>query len=115
MTNQESPTPIYRHDDNELLGFIVHTAKKWQALTLFHCPFGRFDSAQDAELAVREKGLSILAETWEYYDAPSNEWLGCIIIEASKDRVKIAPMDGFYPDPSQARVITKPSTNLRKV
>lgn len=114
MTVHENPIPIYRNDDNELLGFAAKTTDGWVALTLFLSPFGHFSSQQDAIQSVKEKGLSILTERWEYYDNLSQEWLDCMIVEAAKDSVKVAPFDGFYPDMSQIYTVHNPSQHLRK-
>jgi hypothetical protein len=108
---QKQIQPIYRADDNELLGYVSKDKDTWRALTIFGAPF--FEGSKVAAIQeVQSKGLQILADKWEYLDEATGEWQQCMIIEASKDNVKIAPFDGFYPDISKSHRIK--ATLLRK-
>lgn len=108
-------TPVHRTDDGELMGYIQEVDDLWQAQTIFGYPFLAAATQEDATNIVLDKGLAILMDTWEYHDQASGEWERCIIIEAAKDSVTVAPMDGLLPDTVHTHTLTGPfENNLRK-
>lgn len=91
--------PIYRTEDNELMGFIVESSNSknlWIPLSVFKIKIGMASSKDDAINFVLANGLQILTEKWEYFDESSNEWKICLILEANPDYVKI--QEGIYPE-----------------
>jgi hypothetical protein len=85
--------PIYRKEDNELLGYIQKGSASdydsWTPLTIFGCSFGHPVSKPEAERQVISNGLSVLTDTWWYKSAEDDEWHYCYIVEAHKNKVKI--------------------------
>lgn len=107
--------PIYRNEDSELVGYIKEAEDGWMALTIFNYPLSLGLSRDEATQFVREKGLAVLLEPWEYYDESLNNWLKCIMVEVSKDSVKIAKFDGIYPDYTNTQLIKNdPEKKLRR-
>lgn len=107
--------PVYRDDDNELLGYIKKTNDTWSAMTIFDYVFDQAATEPDARRIVENKGLEVLMGSWQYFDTTSDEWLDCVIIEASIDSVRIALMDGFYPDTTKTYSVAQPvAKHLRK-
>lgn len=98
--------PIYRSEDNELLGYVKQNGTKWDCLTIFGCSFDSSSIKQEAMQIVQSKGLGVLTKQWQYFDKSSKAWHACVIIEASKNSVRVAPMDGYYPDTSKAHLLT---------
>jgi hypothetical protein len=91
----------YREDDKELMGYVEDTSGTYSALTIFGYPIKEGLTEQDAKNVLLEKGLSILMENWEFRTSESDDWKRCIIVEAAKDKVKVAKFDGYYPDTSK--------------
>lgn len=113
--NMNLSTAIYRESDNELLGYVKQTGEQWDALTIFGYAFATALSEADARAIVVNKGLEVLMGTWEYYNDTIGEWLGCALLEAAPNRVKIAELDGPYPDPNRTQVLTQDlGTKLRR-
>lgn len=110
-----SAIPVHRTEDDELLGYVQQQSAGWNCLTIFGYVFAVASTRQEAEDTVRRDGLKTLTGTWEYYDRQSKEWLLCIIVEASKSFVRVAPMSGYYPDTANTHLLTESlSTTLRK-
>lgn len=98
--------PIYRDRDGELVGYVRRNDTSWECLTIFGYVFSTENSEADAKRTVENKGLEILMGTWEYLDQTRGEWFPCTIIEVSKQSVRVARMDGFYPDTSKTYLLS---------
>jgi hypothetical protein len=98
---------VHRQEDDELLGFVQANGTSWDCQTVFGYTFATQSTAQDAISVVKNKGLEILMGTWEHYDGTTDTWLPCVLIEAATDSVRIAYMDGFYPDTSKTYLLTQ--------
>jgi hypothetical protein len=114
--NDQAAEAVRREDDDELLGHVRQTGEGWQALTIFGYPIADVESREAAINIVREKGLALLMEAWEYLDPADDEWRSCLIREAGAERVTVLRAyygyaDPDYPDPI---VLTDPATSLRK-
>jgi hypothetical protein len=81
--------PIYRHADNELVGFVIAVSTHWRALTLFGGILATFDTRQAATQHVLARGLASLAAHWQYYDCTAAAWHTCLIQEANESTVTI--------------------------
>ena len=111
MTSQQK-TPLHRTDDNEFLGFIVQDAAGWQAQTIFGYTIERTTSKAAAEKILRERGLTFLMGTWQYYDTDDKDWFPCVIKEAHELRVTVIRTNALgYQDPDDYKMvsISKPS------
>lgn len=105
----EDAVSVYRADDNELMGYVAEQEGAWVALTLFGLPFAKTPDEATARGVVLQKGLSILAEPWEFYDAETKEWQRCVIVEATPTQVSVSRFDGGYPDPKHYHTINSPT------
>lgn len=75
-------TEVHRDDDGELLGYVaVDPDGSARALTVFGGHVRTLPDADSAEEALRDVGLSVLAETWWYDGEPA------VLLEAGPDRV----------------------------
>jgi hypothetical protein len=114
MHSLEDAIPVHRAEDNEHLGYIAEQPEGWLALTIFGCPFAISPSENEARHTVESKGLEILTAPWEYYDKAESAWQRCIIVEAAPTYVRVAPMDGPYPDTTRTFLVKNPAeSNLR--
>jgi hypothetical protein len=108
--------PIIRADDNELLGYVAEVSGSWTAQTIFGYIFDRAATKAGAEKIVRERGLPILAERWQYYDKDERHWFPCRLKEVYEGRVIVTRTSELgYDDPDTYKVviITAPDeTNL---
>lgn len=99
--------PIYREDDDEHLGYVVRDDVGWQAQTLFGYTITRTETEHDAEVAVRERGLSFLMGVWQYLDKDDRDWHTCIIKEANPTRVIVIRTNVMgYQDPDDYKLVT---------
>lgn len=108
------PTPIYRSEDNELLGFVSSDGTSWQALTLFGYLIARTVTRKDAKATLEREGLTYLSGIWQYYDKDDREWVPCVIAEAYEHKVIIHRANSLgYLDPHDYKrvVIESPSEN----
>jgi len=107
-------TPLYRADDNELLGFVGQDSTHFLALTIFGYQIARTDTRSEAENILREKGLSFLMGVWQYYDTEDRDWFPCVIKEAYEQRVIVERTNALgYLDPDDRKhvVIKNPTEN----
>ncbi len=101
-----SKTPIYRPEDNELLGYVAHDQTGWQAQTFFGYIIARTETQQDAEAIVRDRGLSFLTGVWQYFDRDDKEWHTCVIKEANQARVVVIRTNAMgYQDPDNYKLV----------
>lgn len=115
-TSGREPQPVYRKDDNELLGYLLPTSQpsQWVPATLFSYPLSEACSEDEAIRVLQDIGLDSLLDRWEFFDSEHNEWFACTIVEAAPDRVKITISDFGHPDLYKARIISQPdTTNIR--
>ncbi len=106
MTNTNK-TPLYRKDDNELLGFVVKENNSWIAQTIFGYTIERTATKKDAEKTLREQGLSFLMGIWQYYDKDDKDWFPCILKEANEHRVTVIKTDVMgTQDPDLYKLVT---------
>lgn len=100
-------TPLYRKDDKELLGFIVHDETGWQAQTIFGYTIDRTTTEKDAKRILREQGLSSLTGVWHYYDRDDHDWFPCILKEAHERSVTVIRTNAMgYQDPDDYKLVT---------
>lgn len=100
-------TPYHRQDDNELLGFIEQGSGDWQAQTIFGYTIARTLSRTQAEAVLRERGLSFLTGTWQYFDSEEQDWFPCILKEASERRVTVIRTSALgYQEPGSYKMVT---------
>lgn len=98
--------PIHREDDGELLGFISQDSAGWQAQTIFGYTLARTDNQRDAEMVVREQGLSSLMGTWQYFDTDDKQWYPCILKEANERKVTVIRTNYMgYQDPDDHKLV----------
>lgn len=90
---QTNRTPLYRKDDNELLGFVAEENKSWVAQTIFGYTIERTTSRSEAEKVLRAKGLTFMMGMWQYYDADEHDWFPCVLKEANEHRVTVIRTD----------------------
>lgn len=99
--------PIHREDDGELLGMIVQDSAGWQAQTIFGYTLARTDKQNEAEMVVREQGLSSLMGTWQYFDVDDGQWYPCILKEANEHKVTVIRTNYMgYQDPDDYKLVT---------
>ena len=99
--------PIYREDDDELLGYVTRDDTSWQAQTFFEYPLARTTTREEAEAVLTEQGLSYLLGTWQYYDKDERNWFPCVIKEAYKNKVTIIRTNAMgYQDPDDFKRVT---------
>ncbi|HSE61438.1 MAG TPA: hypothetical protein VLA88_04050 [Candidatus Saccharimonadales bacterium] len=99
-------TPIYRKDDNELLGYIAKHNGQWRALTIFGYPFACVHSESEARTILAQKGLSVLTGVWQF-QTPEGDWEYCVIKEARPGEAVIIPTNVMgYPDPGTSKTIS---------
>jgi hypothetical protein len=105
---------VYRHEDDELLGYVEQRDGTYAALTIFGATIATATTQEEATAILHEQGLSVLTRQWEYFEAADKAWLPCMIIEASTATVRVARMDGPYPDTSKLYRVEEPiADNLR--
>ena len=109
-SSKRSPRPVYRKEDNELLGYLLPVAQSdlWLPATVFSYPLGKACSERDAVSLLEDIGLGSLLDRWEFFDSDQEDWFSCTIVEADPDKIKITVSDFGYPDIYQTRTITKP-------
>ena len=106
--------PFYREDDNERLGFIVDDGLSWQALTIFGAQISRTETRKEAEDILKDKGLSYLLGTWQYFDKDDRDWFPCVIKEAYEHKVIVNRTNTLgYQDPDDYKqvVLENPTEN----
>jgi hypothetical protein len=81
--------PIYRNDDNELMGYVAQIGSMWNALTIFGYSFSVVEDQTAAKHKVLSEGLSIMSRIWQYYDQDEKAWFSCRIAEARSDHVTV--------------------------
>lgn len=92
--------PVYHHDSEELIGYIVDKGNSFEVLTFFEYKIGLAASHQDAERMLRGSGLSYLMGVWQYYDKEEQDWFPCVIKEAFPQKVIVNRTNSFgYSDP----------------
>ena len=99
--------PIHREDDGELLGLIVQDGANWKAQTIFGYTLARTDTQNEAEMVVREQGLSSLMGTWQYFDTDDEQWYPCILKEANEHKVTVIRTNYMgHQDPDDYKLVT---------
>lgn len=107
MSKSVEKVPVYRPEDNELMGFIRLINSKWHVYTIFGYDFGKELSQDKAAAKVKEQGLKILDGIWEYYDVEEHVWFFCKIVEVSLEAVIVTQVSEFgYPNPDMSKKIT---------
>jgi hypothetical protein len=115
MSTQQK-IPINREDDGELLGFVVQDGASWQAQTLFGYTLARTVTQKEAEMVVREQGLSSLMGTWQYFDEDDEQWYPCILKEANEHKVTVIRTNYMgYQDPDDYKLVTIASPDETKL
>ncbi len=110
-------TPVVRDEGDELLGYVGNQGKKWFAMTIFGYVFEELPTKNEAETAVREKGLAILTGPWQYYDEKTDSWGFCVIKEANTHTVTVIKTNMFgYQDTQMSATLKldRPAEQLRK-
>lgn len=108
----KNKTPYYDEDTQEFLGFIVTDGSGWQTLTIFGYLIAHAGSQQQAELVLRQQGLSYLKGVWQYYDEEDKDWFYCVIKKAFEQYVTVNRTNALgYQDPEDYKqvVIENPS------
>lgn len=111
---RKNRTPLYRKDDNELLGFIANENNSWVAQTIFGYTIERTTSEKDAQRVLQNQGLSFLMGVWQYLDTDENDWFSCVIKEANEHQVTVIrtnSMGSQAPDTYKLFTIKNPSEN----
>lgn len=110
-SQQQAPQPVYRKEDNELLGCIlpVPTVDMWVPATLFSYPLGEATTKGDAIRLLENIGLDSLLDPWEFFDSEQDDWYTCTIVEANPDKVVITISDFGHPAVYATRSIAKPN------
>lgn len=99
-------TPIYRDDDNELLGYVSEAVTGWVALTIFGYTIERTTDEVTAEHVVREQGLLYLMGVWQYYDKDDREWFPCVLKEVQERQVTVLRTNSMgYQDPDNFKLV----------
>lgn len=99
--------PVYREDDDELLGYVTKDSTSWQAQTFFEYPLARATTRKETEAILVEQGLSYLAGTWQYYDKEDRDWFPCVIKEAFKNKITVIRTNtAGYQDPDDYKFVT---------
>ncbi len=100
-------TPVIREDDGELLGYVCRESSGFTARTLFGYILARTESAESAEMIVRNEGLLVLKGMWRYYDSSEKEWFACILTEVFENKVIVTRTNELgYQDPAWHKVVT---------
>jgi len=100
MPDSKHAEPIYRKDDQELLGYVSQLGSAWSALTTFGYEFAVVATREEAERLVRRDGLRLLRGTWQYYDRDDHEWHSCVIKKVQFNRVTVMRTTSLgYNDP----------------
>lgn len=90
-------TPVYRHHDHELLGFVQAFQHEWHALTVFGTVVARCPDYATAHAYLDAHGLALLNQHWHYYEAQTHTWHVVLIQEASPTHVQLVL--GYYAMP----------------
>lgn len=104
--------PIYRDDDDELLGYVGEATSGWVAQTIFGYTIERTTDEAAAERVVREQGLSYLMGVWQYYDRDDGDWFPCVLKEVQERQVTVVRTNTMgYQDPDDyKRVVLRQPT-----
>jgi len=106
-------TPIHRQEDNELLGYIKPAGNdQWEPQTIFGYPLAAVASRADAIAVLKNRGLDVLMDTWQFYDSSEGDWYNCRIVEAHEDTVRITITDYGHPHSHQTRLLTHPTADI---
>lgn len=106
IDHENSPQPVVRSDDDELMGYILPRGEGWAAHTIFGYEFAQAPSRAAAERLVLEKGLAALMGVWHYFDADDQAWQPCVIQEAAPTRVRVARVSEYgQPDPDDPKTV----------
>jgi len=81
--------PLYREDDNKLLGYIVQDGTGWRAETVFGYLIDRALDRAGAEAVLEEKGSDYLKGVWQYFDKDDQQWYPCVIKQAYEQQVTV--------------------------
>lgn len=104
---KEAKHPIYREDDDELLGYVTQDETSWLAQTFFEYTITRTETREAAEAILHNTGLSYLLGTWQYFDKEERDWFPCIIKEAHKNKVTVIRTNAMgYQDPDDYKLVT---------
>ena len=104
MTQRE---PLYREDDNELLGFVTKDSTGWRAETIFGYLIDRTLDRQAAVNVLQEKGLTYLTGVWQYFDEDDQEWHPCILKEVYEHQVTVIRTNAMgYQDPDDYKIVS---------
>jgi hypothetical protein len=91
-------TAYRRHEDDELLGYLVQEPDGTVPLTLFGAPLAKAGTLEQAEAVLRARGLSCLAEPWLLRQEDGEE-VRVALLAAYPDRVLVVPAPYGYADP----------------
>lgn len=95
---------VRRHDDDELLGYVVKDTSGWQAQTVFGFPIQRTSTKLEAEQVVYEQGLKYLMGVWSYKDRDDYDWHPCILAEVYEHKVIVRRTNEMgYEDPEDIK------------
>ncbi|MEO6998761.1 MAG: hypothetical protein ABI112_11820 [Terracoccus sp.] len=90
MTNTDTTREI-RRDDDELVGLVRREGERWRPVTVFGASLAEPTDAAHAEVVVRERGLSSLADRW--LASIDGEVVEVWLLEVRPDRVRLRRHD----------------------
>jgi len=97
-------TAYRRHEDDELLGYLVQEPGGTVPLTLFGVPLAEAGTPEEAEAVLLARGLSCLAEPWLLRQEDGDE-VRVAVLAAYPDRVVVVPAPYGYADPGAQPVV----------
>ncbi|GAA3571698.1 hypothetical protein GCM10022197_30310 [Microlunatus spumicola] len=97
-------TPYRRHEDDELLGYLVQEPGGTVPLTLFGARLAEAGTLEQAEAVLRARGLSCLADPWLFRQDDGEE-VRVALVAAYPDRVVVVPAPWGYADPGAQPVV----------
>ena len=98
--------PLYREDDNKLLGFIVQDGAGWRAETVFGYSISRVPTRAGAEAILEELGADYLKGVWQYFDNDEQQWYPCVIKQAHERQVTVIRTNAMgYQDPNDYKLV----------
>ncbi len=90
MTDSDTTREI-RRDDDELMGLLSCEGGQWRPVTAFGASLAEPTDAAHAEVVVRERGLSSLADRW--LATIDGESVDVWLLEVRPDRVRLRRHD----------------------
>lgn len=99
-------TPLYREEDNVLLGVLASDTSGWQAQTVFGYTIARTETRDAAVAILEERGPDYLKGVWQYFDTDDQDWHPCTIKQAHEQQVTVVRTNALgYQEPDTYKYV----------